>query len=1105
MSRAELSAAAAEVIAGPKAHAVVSFNRPLADVEKADLASSGLTLLAYLGGNNWTAVVDANADAAALTANGAMINFRAIDPQWKLETSLAQGNPPEWTIIDDGADPHHDAERPIVVVDDKTDPLVAVYINFHNDVSLTRSARAILNDLQIEARSYVESTKLVVAHARLSQIRDLIQHDEVLWVEPAEPAWTDLNNSNRLRTQAGEVQEAPYSLTGAGVNVMVYDGGTIRASHETFRGESGQRVTIGDTDSVSDHATHVAGTVAGRGQANGNHRGMAPDAHIVSYGFEVPGGLQQGFLYTDPGDLNADYSEAINTFGAHLSNNSIGSNTAPNGFPCVWEGDYGNTGALIDTIARGSLGRNMIMIWAAGNERQGSARCGNSYGTTAPPGNAKNHITVGAMNSNDDSITSFTSFGPDDAGRMRPDISAPGCQNGPDATGPNDSGVFSSGSASDTDYDDKCGTSMAAPTVAGCVALMLQDWRLQFSGEPDPLPSTVKALLAHNAEDIAQPGPDNRTGYGSIRVKDTIDHMRTGNFSQSEVSQGGQYSVLVYVAPGEPEFKATIAWDDAPASPFASPTLINNLDLVVIDPNGNRQFPWTLNPANPGADAVRTQVNTLDNIEQVYVPNPTPGVWQVNVVGTNVPVGPQTVSLVASPLLVNCSTAGVAGLDTNIYPCGAELALRVSDCDLNMDDNTVETVVVLVTSDSDPVGEMVLLTETGPLTADFRASLPTSNVDSAGVLRTLDGDTITLTYLDADDGFGNTNVTVTATATVDCSAPMISDLAADPGTFDAVVSLNTNEPARVTINYGESCSNLDRSVTGPLGTEHELTLGALSDGTSYFYNVSAIDPAGNDVFLDNGGACFSFVTEDIPTYFVEQFSSGQPDLNNVQLSFTPSAGSIDFYAGCAQELMAFEIDPAGGTVLPLTTNDSQLVTLTGGASVSLYGESYTSFWVNAPGNITFDSADSDSTESITDHFSQIRVSGFYDGLDSGAGTVSWKQTANAVAITWQNVEDNFSNNTNLTFQIVMHFDGRIDLNYLSMVANDGLVGLSAGGGEPLGFIEIDLSTLGSCGPQPPFAGSASFSIPANGEVDITLPASDDGLPMPGTLTYIVET
>src|SRR5262249_46442996 len=141
-------------------------------------------------------------------------------------------------------------------------------------------------------------------------------------------------------------------------DVLVYDGGQVFL-HNDFNNPN--RLTIGptDTSAVAQHSTHVAGTIGGSGVSSGAGRplrGMAPNVRIISYGFEQVGGLHQGFLYTDPGDLQADYSAAIAQFGADIANNSIGTNTAPNGFPCEWEGDYGVTDVLIDKIVRGTPG-----------------------------------------------------------------------------------------------------------------------------------------------------------------------------------------------------------------------------------------------------------------------------------------------------------------------------------------------------------------------------------------------------------------------------------------------------------------------------------------------------------------------------------------------------------------------------------------------------------------------------------------------------------------------------------------------------------------------------------------------------------------------------
>ncbi|MHC4067230.1 MAG: S8 family serine peptidase, partial [Planctomycetota bacterium] len=621
MESAELVAAIGEFAGRAEArHVVVQFDRPVTAEERHHLQEIGLRLLRSVGNHTYFArLSDVGLDAAALRATPSLAAVLGIERAWKLDPRILAGVVPDWAVV--GTDP----------TGDKT---VGVYAWFHPDVPLFAEALDTVERHGGEVRDELESINSLVVELPLSNLTALADEDAVQWLEWPLPPMSEVNNGNRAITQADLVQAPPYELDGSGVSVLVYDGGVARASHLDFGG----RLTARDTSDLRDHATHVAGTVGGDGTASsGAFKGMAPAVTIESYGFEHAAG---GFLlYSNPGDIEDDYDEAINVWGVDISNNSLGSNTATNSFPCEITGNYGATSALIDAIVAGSLGAPFRVVWANGNERQ-TSRCGDTYYTTAPPAGAKNHIAVGAVNSDDDSMTDFSSWGPVDDGRLRPDLSAPGCQISAD------NGVTSCSSSGDINYTTKCGTSMAAPTVCGLSALLIEDFRAQFPTLALFRNSTLKAWLAHTTQDRGPTGPDYQFGYGSVRIRNAIDFMRTGAFAEDSVDQGETYLRTVLLDAGHPELKVTLAWDDVPGTPNVDPALVNDLDLRVYGPSGTRYYPWTLDPADPPAPAVQTAEDHLNNIEQVVVEAPEPGLWTMEVHGFEVPSGPQSFSVV---------------------------------------------------------------------------------------------------------------------------------------------------------------------------------------------------------------------------------------------------------------------------------------------------------------------------------------------------------------------------------------------------------------------------------------------------------------------------
>ncbi len=1106
---AEVNAAVGRVSNSGHTHFVMQFTSPVTVETRAKLAAAGVKLHAYLGDNAYFASRQGALNGGAVAQIPTIQDLFTIDVNWKLHPSFISGNLPAWAVqtIEVAAAPAEaEADKEGAPVEEAApvrETFVAAYVMFHDDVMLDPVGVNLALRHGAVVTSKVKGANTLIVEMPLANLHLLAAEDEVQWVEPPQPRMSEVNAENRVRTGANIVQAAPYNLDGTGVTVLVYDGGFVRTTHVDFQGRAVNGVGEPACETVAQHSTHVAGTIGGAGIAVPANKGMAPGVSIVSYALNQGNPpnctLASGFLYTDPGDLESNYTSAMNIYDAHIANNSIGTNTAPNNFPCDWEGNYGVTDVLIDRIIRGTPGvangQPFRVVWANGNER-GSGRCGTTYRTTAPPACAKNHITVGALNSNDDSLTSFTSWGPADDGRMKPDISGPGCQVG------GDNGVTSCNNSSDTSYAVLCGTSMASPTVCGLSALLLQDFRVQFPSQPDFRNSTLKILFAHTAVDLGNAGPDNQYGYGSVRIQPAVDFMRSGNFLESETSQGQTVNFLVVVNPGDPEFKATLAWDDVAGTPNVSPALVNDLDLVVFDPSNTQRFPWTLDVNNPGNPAVQTQKNAVDNIEQVRVASPAAGVWRIEVRGFNVPQGPQPFSLCASPLLVNCSRQGVIALDRTQYNCTATASIKVVDCDLNTDDNVVETVNVTINSNSEPGGETVVLTETGAQTADFRGTINLSSSNGSGVLQVANGDTVTATYVDADDGQGGINVVRTSVAAVDCAAPLITNVQVSAiGPRTATVTFTTNEPTKGTIRYGTSCGSLGQSAAeSAFVTSHTFVLTGLADQTQHFFALDAVDASANTTTDDNGGSCYTFTTAPIPDTLTEEFASGDFDLDNKSLMFTPN-GSIDVYALCSTNISVLPTDPAGGTALTLADNANVSVALSGGSQVSLYGVNYSSFFVGSNGYITFTAGDTDSTPTVLDHFDTPRISALFANLNPAlGGTVSWKQLADRAVVTWENVPQATTTNTN-TLQVEMYFDGRIRISYLTVDLTSGIAGLSAGAGIPADYAEMDLSAAVTCGPQPPAAASRSVETPVSVPVNLTLVAGDDGIP--GPLTYIV--
>ncbi|MBD3869481.1 MAG: S8 family serine peptidase, partial [Acidobacteria bacterium] len=881
-----------------------------------------------------------------------------------------------------------------------------------------------------------------------AQLYQVARWDEVQYVD----RWTAMESDMDIVREIGGANylETVAGYTGAGVRAEIFDAG-FNLAHPDF--QSRPLIEHGGAVGNDSHGTATAGVNFGDGTGDARARGIMPDGQGIVADYNNVG-LSGPTRYAHTGELLQDPYYAV------FQTSSVGDGRTFN---------YTTISADHDTL---------LFDWDI-LHCQSQSNAGNQ--DSRPQAWAKNVLSGGAFNHydtldrSDDCWCNTGSIGPASDGRIKPDLSF---------FYDDTYTTYSTGSG----YGEFGGTSGATPSICGYAGLFFEMWSDGIFGnevdalgtvfENRPHMTTAKAFLINTADQQPFTGQTHdltrvHQGWGVPDIENMYDMRDNISFIDETVlltnMESVEYNALV--SAGEPAMRVTLTFADPAGNPASSEHRVNDLTLKVTSPsdivywgnNGLLDGNWS----TPGGVA-----NTIDTVENVFVENPEEGLWIIEIIASEInqdshvetsELDADFALVVSGAVMTQCTSEGRLALNGALLACEDESRIRVVDCDLNTDDNTVQTVTVTVASDTELSGETVLLTETGPASATFQNTILVSVTDGAGVLQVTEGDTVTATYIDADDGMGGTGLTRTDTAVVDCSPPVISGVqATGVQPRSAVIEFSTDEPAEGNVRYGLSCGVLDqlKSRAG-LVAAHAITLTGLSDNTAYFYAVDVDDAVGNGSSDDNGGICYTFTTPEIPDFFTELFGSDN-DTDFLRLSFTPN-GSTDFYESCVAPITAFPSDPSGGTALSLTDDSFTTVNLTPGNTVSLYGVAYNTFYVGSNGFITFNSGSSDTSETLGEHFNQPRISALYDDLNpASAGTVSWKELPDRVVVTYEGVPEYSQTNTN-DFQIEMFFSGAIAINYLTVDAVDGLAGLSAGGGLSPDYFETDLSGMASCG------------------------------------------
>ncbi|HSY48241.1 MAG TPA: S8 family serine peptidase [Thermoanaerobaculia bacterium] len=665
-------------------------------------------------------------------------------------------------------------------------------IVFHQEVTFEEAQSAIEavgGTIETPLALAYENPQRLTVRVPPSAVTDLANDERVFGVygPPLHPK--SLNAVAAMVSHVTPLYSAPYDLTGDGVVLSTFEPeGPPEVAHPEFQGRLISHFSASST--ISDHATHTSGTAIAAG-LNPAAKGMAPAA--TQHAFDA--GVDFSVLLKDKLQPATFGSVADNnSWDFALSwqyDNSCNSNQ-----PCAWYGNedaYGAYSGLesepYDAISR--LTGTPLFAHAAGNDAGSGTPVltlpwsphkhfdydtndidshtfcysQNGSGTDCPSAapfncsagltycertkhathtatttiglmaSTKNSITVGALEPDGATIASFSSHGPTTDGRIKPEVVTKGVNQF--STFPNNS------------YAIDQGTSMATPVVTGIAGLLAQQYRRTFGSTPNA--AMLKTLIIAGADDLGPAGPDYTFGFGLADAKASVDLMLADAGTGSRIRTGtignGQDVDIPITLPATAKFRVVLGWFDPEVlltpdptvpddDPIADKTLVNDLDLTVVDPTGTTVFPYVLSLSNPTAMATRAP-NHVDTTEEVEIANAIAGTYHVRVHGAIGDARSSTQDYVVvmnagAPCLANYGPVGdlASGKEFTAKICTA------TDVDtFNFSSNSLSPVSVIVAATDTPLtvtlSSRASATVTQTIAANSSATLSTSISSSA--------------------------------------------------------------------------------------------------------------------------------------------------------------------------------------------------------------------------------------------------------------------------------------------------------------------------------------------------------------------------------------
>ena len=551
-----------------------------------ELELNGIELLEYIPVNTYVVSLDKGVSRQLLNQYSIKSIF-PVEPIHKLDPKIQNNSFPDWIVNTDG----------------RISVKVLLYKNVDfSDVLNYFKANFNIDNINVHSNSITVTVDPLDLH-------DLSVINEVWYIEPIDaPSFPEnktartLHRSNTINTNYASGKH----YNGEGINIMMQDDGLV-GPHIDRQGRVDQSFCNGCSSSSSnDHGDHVSGTIMGAGNLDPLGKGMADGAFLYVYG-------SSNNNYYDVPNLYLNYDVLITS-----KSYSDGCNA-------------GYTSLARDLDEQINMYPSLIHVFSAGNN--GSSDCG--YGAGSGWGNVtgghkqgKNVIATANLTETG-GLASSSSRGPAEDGRIKPDIGAKGTD------------VYSP--VSPYTYDSYTGTSMACPGVSGVMAQLYHAYK-DLNNDEFPSSALMKCILLNSADDIGNPGPDFKHGWGEVNAYKALNILENNTYFSDSISQGDNNVHLITIPTGVKQVKIMTYWHDKEASANASISLVNNINSYITDPNGIVYNPWVLdespNSSSLDQNAYRG-IDDLNNMEQITFDDPISGTYILSLFGYSIAFGPE--------------------------------------------------------------------------------------------------------------------------------------------------------------------------------------------------------------------------------------------------------------------------------------------------------------------------------------------------------------------------------------------------------------------------------------------------------------------------------